>query len=311
MQTFPPVRTGTARVESGTLRLFDDVELAFAIIESATPGPCLLVTAGVHGSEFCSIEAAVRLAQTRPDQISGTLVVLPIVNATGFYKRSIYVMPQDGKNLNRMFPGNPEGSTSERLAHWLVTNVFPHADAYVDLHGGDLDEGLAPFTIFPQGCEKSEALASVFGIPVAVAASRGGNTIFGANQLGVPSILPEMSGNGLWGEDTVSRLTEGVRNVMRHLGMTSPDAGTAPPKPEILTMWVPTAPCSGLWYSAHEVSEPVEKGGLLGEIRDVFGEVLAQVHSEHEGRILYRLTSLSVNQGEALLGVGTPVTGRS
>jgi len=246
--------------------------------------------------------------QTNPAEIKGTLLILPILNVEGFHKRSIYVMPQDGKNLNRMFPGKPDGTTGERLAHWLVTSVYPLADAYIDLHGGDLDEGLAPFTIFPAGCEKSQALAAVFGIPVAVAAGGSGYTIDAAHRLGIPSILPEVSGNGLWSEDTVSLLTDGIRRVMRTLGMVAGDVEEAPQKPlEVVTMWVPTASRTGLWYPRKELSEAVAKGDLLGEIRNVFGEVLASIHSEKDGFILYGLTSLSVNQGEALLGVGTPV----
>ena len=136
--------------QSGTLSLFEDVEIPFAVIQGTRPGPRLLVTAGVHGSEFCSIEAAIRLMRIPPEQIKGTLTILPIVNTQGFYKRSIYVMPQDGKNLNRMFPGRPDGSTSERVAHWLVTQAYPRADAYLDLHGGDLDEALVPFSIVPR-----------------------------------------------------------------------------------------------------------------------------------------------------------------
>jgi predicted deacylase len=309
MNTLPALSTGQARTEFGHVQPIDELEIPFAIIEGSQPGPCLLVTAGVHGSEFCSIEAAVRLIQTNPDEIKGTLLILPILNMQGFHKRSIYVMPQDGKNLNRMFPGKPDGTTSERLAHWLVTSVYPLADAYIDLHGGDLDEGLAPFTIFPAGCEKSQALAAAFGVPVAVAAGGSGYTIDAARRLGIPSILPEVSGNGLWSEETVSLLTEGIRMVMQALGMVGGDAEKAPREPlEVVTMWVPNATRTGLWYPCKELSEAVAKGELLGEIRNVFGEVLASIHSEKDGFILYRLTSLSVNQGEALLGVGTPAS---
>jgi predicted deacylase len=70
---------------------------------------------------------------------------------------------------------------------------------------------------------------------------------------------------------------------------------------------VPTAPVTGLWYPKKDLGEPVATGELLGEIRTVFGETLASIRSENEGFILYRLTSLSVNEKEALLGVGTPV----
>ncbi len=305
MSTLPALHSGRPHTEFGHVNPTDHLEIPFAIIEGAQPGPCLLITTGVHGSEFCSIEAAVRLMQTRPEEIKGTLLILPILNVQAFHKRNIYIMPQDGKNLNRMFPGKPDGTTSERLAHWLVSDVFPKADAYIDLHGGDLDEGLAPFTIFPAGSDTSLALAAAFGIPVAVAAGGAGYTVDTAHKLGIPSILPEVSGNGLWGETTVTRMTDGIRRVMQHIGMLS---GEAPVTPlDVVTMWVPTAPRTGLWYPKKELSEPVARGELLGEIKTVFGDVLASIHSEKEGFILYRLTSLSVNENEALLGVGTPV----
>ncbi|MBF9232446.1 succinylglutamate desuccinylase/aspartoacylase family protein [Microvirga alba] len=307
MKTLPPFRTGQARVEHGYLQPISDVEIPFGIIEGSEPGPCLLVTAGVHGSEFCSIETAIRLLQMKPEQIKGTLVVLPILNVQGFRKRSIYVMPEDGKNLNRMFPGRPDGTTSERLANWLVSSVYPNADAYLDLHGGDLDESLTPFTLFPSNCEKSKALATVFGLPIAIAAGGEGYTINAAYKVGVPSILPEVSGNGLWGEDTVAEMTAGIERVMHYLGMIPEPAKPSPPEsPLFVTMWVPPAPVDGLWYSAKEISEAVAIGDVLGEIKDPFGKVLATIRSEKAGIILYRLTSLSVNSGEALLGVGTP-----
>ncbi|WP_230532371.1 succinylglutamate desuccinylase/aspartoacylase family protein [Microvirga roseola] len=310
MNKLPPLRTGKPRVEQGYLQPLGGLGIPFSLIEGAAPGPCLLVTAGVHGSEYCSIETAVRLLKRKPEEIKGTLVVLPILNVQGFRQRSIYIMPEDGKNLNRMFPGDPDGSTSERLAHWLVTEVYPQVDAYLDLHGGDLDESLAPFTLFPSGCERSRALATAFGLPVVVAAGGEGYTINAAYRVGVPSILPEVSGNGLWGEDTVEEMTAGVERVMHHLGMIAGPVKQAPEDGlQVVTMWVPSAPCDGLWYAAKEVSEPVAVGEVLGEIRDVFGSVFATVRSEKEGFILYRLTSLAVNKGEALLGVGTPLAG--
>ncbi|MBZ6078968.1 succinylglutamate desuccinylase/aspartoacylase family protein [Microvirga puerhi] len=308
MNALPSFQTGKPRIEQGHVRPFDGVEIPFGIIEGSEPGPCLLVTAGVHGSEFCSIETAIRLMKRRPQDIKGTLVVLPILNVQGFHRRSIYIMPEDGKNLNRMFPGKADGSTSERLAHWLVTQVYPQVDAYLDLHGGDLSESLAPFTLYPNGCEKSKALATAFGIPVNIAAGGEGYTINAAYKVGVPSILPEVSGNGLWGEDTVGEMTAGVERVMHYLGMISGSVKSVLEKaPKFVTMWVPSAPCDGLWYAAKEISDSVAVGEVLGEVRDVFGKVLATIRSEKDGFILYRLTSLSVNKGEALLGVGTPL----
>ncbi len=308
MKTLPAFKTGTPRVEQGYVQPLEGIDLPFTIVEGARPGPVLVVTAGVHASEYCSIETAVRLQKTRPEDIKGTLVVLPILNTEGFKKRSIYLMPQDGKNLNRQFPGDPSGTSSQRLAHWLVKNVYPQADAYLDLHGGDLDESLMPFTIFPRNSEGSKALATAFGLPIAIASDGKSHTIAGAAELGVPSLLPEVSGNGLWGEDTVNMMMAGIERVMKHIGMIDREVAPAPQaSPEFVSFWVPTAAATGLWYSAVEVGEEVASGQQIGEIRDVFGAVLATIRADKPGRIVYRLTSLSVNEGEALLGIGTPL----
>ena len=308
MKMLPAFRTGKPRVEQGHVQPQEGIDIPFTIIEGTEPGPCLLITAGVHASEFCSVEAAVRLQRTKPESIKGTLVILPILNVQGFRKRSIYIMPEDGKNLNRQFPGEADGTLSQRLAHWLVTEVYPKADAYLDLHGGDLDESLMPFTIYPRHSEASRALAVAFGLPIAIASEGKSHTISAAADLGVPSLLPELSGNGLWDDDKVNQLITGIERVMKHIGMI--DRAIAPPTqalPRFVTMWVPVAAADGLWYSAVEVGDEVAAGDPLGEIRDIFGKRLATVVSEKPGIVVYRMTSLSVNQGEALLGVGVPL----
>ena len=303
----PPFRTGGPRTESGTVRPIEGIEIPYAVIQGRQPGPVLLVTAGVHGSEVCSIEAALRLMRARPEGLRGTLVILPILNVRGFRRRSIYVMPEDGKNLNRMFPGKVDGTASERLAHWLVTQVYPKVDAYLDLHGGDLDESLVPFSLFPNGSVPSRDLAIAFGLGISVAAGGEGYTINAAGRLGVPSIIAEVSGNGLWNEATVGLMTAGIDRALHHLGMVSTPPPPASAAEQLVTMWVPAAPCDGLWYPAKNLSDPVAQGDILGEIRDMFGSPLASVRSEKDGFILYRLTSLSVGAGEALLGVATPI----
>ncbi len=215
----PMQPTGAPRAERGHVSPAGGPEVPYAVIEGGRPGLCLLVTAGVHGSEYCSIEAALRLVRRLPEGLAGVITVLPILNVSGFRQRSVYVMPEDGRNLNRMFPGKPDGSASERLAHWLVTEIFPHADAYLDLHGGDLSEALIPFSLFPGGSDASKALATAFGLPVAVSAGGEGYTINAAARIGVPSIIAEVGSNGLWDEAGVVQMTDGIDRVLRHLGM--------------------------------------------------------------------------------------------
>ena len=308
MDTLPALRTGKPRSERGFITPVEGIEIPFGLVEGKTPDPTLLVTAGVHGSEYCSIEAALRLIGRDPDGLTGTILVLPVLNPSGFRRRSIYVMPEDGRNLNRMFPGKPDGSLSERLADWLVTKIYPLADAYLDLHGGDLSETLAPFSLFPNGSDASQALAVAFGLPVAVSAGGEGYTINAAGRLGVPSIIAEVGGNGLWDEAGVAMMTAGIDRVLHHLGMIAGPMPAAPQdRPRIVTMWVPAAGTDGLWYPAKEIGQTVAAGDVLGEIRNIFGAVCETIRSQQDGFILYRLSSLAVNRGEALLGVGTPV----
>lgn len=127
-----------------------------------------------------------------------------------------------------------------------------------------------------------------------------------AAQLGLPGIIAKVSGNGLWTEDTVSDMTAGTDRVMHHLGMI---AGAMPPAPQtqFVTMWVPAASVSGLWYPAQRLGQAIEAEDVLGEIRDMFGTVQQIVRSDRAGFILYQLSSLIVNSGEALLGVGTAI----
>ncbi|MFI5015024.1 MAG: succinylglutamate desuccinylase/aspartoacylase family protein [Hyphomicrobiales bacterium] len=304
MPSLPPLRIGRPRCERSTIKLDAELELPFGIVEGAKDGPCLLVTAGIHGSEFCSIEAAQRLLGTDPSSLSGTLLVLPIVNLAAFWKRSIYVVPADGKNLNRVFPGRADGSASERLAHWLVGEAFAKADAYVDLHGGDLNEALIPFSLFREGDARSEALARSFGLPIGIASRYEGFTVAAAAMRGVPSIIAEVSGNGLWDDASVSELSQGLKRVMHGLGMIAETPPLAPSM-ALMTLTVVASASRGLWYPYQRLGAPVAMDQAVGEIRNLRGERESLVTSPVPGRVLFQMTSLSVNEGEALLGVAT------
>jgi uncharacterized protein len=137
-----------------------------------------------------------------------------------------------------------------------------------------------------------------------IVSSRGtGRTISAAADLGVPAIIAEVSGNGLWNEHGVAMLLAGVRGVMAMMRMTdhAPEASVA--EPSLVTMNVLTAPVTGLWYARHKLGERVEAGQPVGEVRDLFGNVLSTITSSEDGFVLYQMTSLSVNEGEALIGI--------
>src|SRR2546428_8305091 len=126
-------------------------EMPAFVIRGRQPGPTLAVTGGIHAAEYPGIASATRLArEVDPAALRGTLIVVSPVNSPGFYERSMYTNPVDGKNINRTFPGDPAGSAAQRVTHFLTTALITGADAYIDLHGGDLIEGLVPFAIYQQ-----------------------------------------------------------------------------------------------------------------------------------------------------------------
>jgi predicted deacylase len=206
-------------------------------ITGAKPGPVLFVNAGVHGGEYPAIEAVIRLSNTLdPKKIAGTVILMPVMNLPAFRTRTPFVCPIDNVNPNRVFPGHPTGSYSEQMTHALINDFVVHADAYIDLHGGDIPEALVPFVICRSEAgladskahdvaTRSKEMALAFDLPYVltvskpVQPSKGQSSYAAAAEKGIPSILAEAGGVGQMQEDAVALLVNGVANVMRHLGM--------------------------------------------------------------------------------------------
>ncbi len=280
------------------------------IINGAGPGPTMAVTGGVHAAEYASIAAALELGRSlAAKDLRGRIVVIPVLNIPGFSARSIYVFPLDGKNLNRVFPGKADGSASEQVAHWVFQNVMKQADYYVDLHGGDLIEALVPFTIFYRAGdqkvdETSLEMAKVFGIHYLVRGETPGSAYSSAASAGVPSILAEAGGQGIWPPEDVARLSGGMNRLMCHLKMLE---GPEPkPLPYTLLdqfLWLRSAH-DGFWYPGIAVGDKVKKGQTLGSVQNYEGDILQTAVSPADGRVLFIVTSLAINNTDPLLAVG-------
>jgi uncharacterized protein len=280
------------------------------LVNGNDTGPTLVVTGGVHAAEYASIAAALDLGRSLdPAAVRGRVVVVPVMNLPAFTARSIYVCPLDGKNLNRVFPGDPAGTASEQIAAWVFKNVIAQADSYVDLHGGDLVEALVPFTIFfrsgqPRVDDASLEMAKAFGIQYLVCSETPGSTFCAASRAGIPSILAESGGQGIWTPEDVGLLTKGLARLMRHLGMTPGAMPSAVPCTLLEQFLWLRSDHDAFWYPGVPVGAVVRKGQDLGQVKDVEGHVLQTAASPADGRVLFIVSSLAINRTDPLLAVG-------
>ena len=291
-------------------------EMPAFVVRGAAPGPTLAITAGVHAAEYPPIEAATRVArELDPARVAGTVVVIPLVNAPGFPLRSIYVNPVDGRNLNRSFPGSADGSASERVARFLLEQVIAGCDAYLDLHCGDMIEALVPFAgYYVTGDERvdaaAQAMSEVFGIEHVIAprgADLPGTGYANAALRGVPALLAEIGQQGVYEQASVERLASGVRAVLAHLGMLPGVAAPAPgPRRELARFSWLYAEVSGTYHPSIAIGDEVAEGQVVGELRDLFGDRLRELRAPATGSVLFLVTSLAINRGDPLFGIGVP-----
>lgn len=287
---------------SGFVEPEPGLSIPCSILRGRSPGPKLLVTAGVHGAEYSSIEAARRLTRLPLDGLVGELTVLPILNIEAFWQHRPYFNPRDGKNINRVFPGKADGSPSERLAAWVSGTAMPGMSAYIDLHCGDIIEALMPFAIFPDGHDRSRDLAIAAGFPYVMRSMAQGHSYRAAVNQGIPGVLLESGSCGLWTEESVSLIETGVKRILGKLGMLPHSAGETP-RPPIYTMKVATAPVAGYWHCAVSPGARVERGEPLGVIYDLAGPGEHRIAAEVSGPVIYHVTSLAISVGEPLVGI--------
>src|SRR6202790_1462136 len=121
------------------------------VVNGAKPGPVLALVTGAHGTEYVSIIAVERLiVDLHPAEISGTVIVIPLVNIASFEQKVPHVNPVDNKSMNRFYPGKPEGTQTERASYLITKQVVDRCDYLIDFHGGDLDESLRPYSYWAQ-----------------------------------------------------------------------------------------------------------------------------------------------------------------
>lgn len=288
-----------------------ELTLPVTVICGNAPGKTALVTAGVHSREYVGVETVRQLAASLdPAQVRGTVVLVHVCNYAGFLAHSNDVVPQDGGNLNHHFPGTPSGGVTERLADFLCREFLSGSDLAVDLHSGGYNEDLIPHGYY-QATENPEVCAASLELGcfadhawlVQVTATRG---LFSyAPVLGVPAVLLERGGRGLWRADEVDAMAADVRSILRHAGVLCDGVAPVRHTPAVIrTAYYVSAPLDGCWYPARRPGERIAKGDALGELRDIFGAPLRTLYAEASGVLLYQTVSLPVKAGATIVAYG-------
>lgn len=317
--------TGVLHVPPGSDAGYD---IPVAIVHGARPGPVLAVVSGAHGTEYASILAVEELITAKaidPKTMAGTLVLLPLVNVPSFEQITPHVNPTDHKSMNGFYPGKPDGTQTDRASAVITKEVVEQCDHLIDLHGGDLDENLRPYSYWTvtgnqKQDEESKALVLAFGLdhiivsadrPKDPAASRFlENT---ASTRGKASFTAEAGRSGPVNRADVGMLVRGVEGVMAELKMLPP-----PAKPPTVAnpTWIEkvvtvAADRDGMFWPMVNRDAAVQKGQKIGYVTDYLNNKVQDVIAPETGIILFVRAVPSLKKGNTMANVGVIRKGTS
>lgn len=320
--TVGPVTAPPGTVASGVLEIAPEpgdegTSIPFTIVHGSKRGPVLALIAGTHGMEYPPILALQRAASAlSPRDLSGTVVLVHVANMPSFLGRTIYYSPVDRKNLNRVFPGKADGTISERIAFTLTREIVDRATHVVDIHCGDGNEWLRPYTYWvttgaPDVARVGREMALAFGMDhIVIDMERPADptmSVYLSNTAilkGKPALTVESGGLGRTDEASIGRIEQGVAGVMKYLGMT-----TEGPPPVEHPVWIGRGEVlrsshSGVLYPQVEPGSTVAAGTLLAYVTDFHGKRVEEIRAPFDGEVLYVVATPPINKGEPVVFVG-------
>ncbi len=291
------------------------------VIHGAKPGPVLAVVAGAHGTEYASIIALEKLGQgINAADLSGTLIVLPLINLASFAQKVPHLNPVDGKNMNRMYPGKANGTQTERASWAIAKQVVEKCDYMIDLHGGDLDENLRRYSYWAKtGKDAFDAttrgMVLAFGLDHVILQKASTPAVAGATSIsrfaidsGKPTIIAEAGRAGTTDAADIDALVRGCENVMRHLKMLAGAAAPVEHPVWIAQITTVKSEQDGIFYPLAIPEAYVQQGMIIGYITDYFGNKLADVTAPLSGVIAYICSVPSMKKGDTVANIGEIAT---
>ncbi len=313
------ILSASAQIDNRTIEAGQGALIPITTIRGAKTGPTIALIAGNHGYEYTPIIALQRLrGMIEPAKLSGTVILVHVANTPSFLGRTIYFSPLDGKNLNRVYPGKPEGTASERIAYAITKQVIEKADYVFDLHCGDGNESLRPYVYqMVTGNSKLDddiaKLALSFGLDHIVV-DRGRPTdpekslycSTTATTRRKPAITVESGFLGTLDETSIQQIVAGVMSSMRHLKMLEGVPIRVPHPVYLDPAVVVISPATGILYPHVQRDERVKKGDVLAHVTDYFGRKLDEVRSPLDGLVLYIVVTPPITRDQPVAFIGSP-----
>jgi predicted deacylase len=299
-----PGQTTKMDVNMAKLPSHSSIDISITVSRSKKPGPVLLFSGGLHGDEINGTEIVRRiLEQNLHIPEIGTTICIPIINVYGFIHFSRYV--PDGKDVNRSFPGNKNGSLASRVAYYLMKDIVPQVDYGIDFHTGG-----ASRTNYPQircivDVNSENQLAQAFSAPFTVNSKyRRKSLRYAAKKRGKEILIYEGGESLRFDELAIEEGIQGTLRVMKHLGMI--DSAPSPQFKNVViqeSSWI-RARYSGILQTTVSYGNVISKGEILGHISDTLGETLYTIRAPSDGYIIAVNYNPVIHQGDAIFHIG-------
>jgi predicted deacylase len=307
IETFPP--ESAHAFDCGVARLADGSSLSVPVklFVGSRSHPRLAAIAGIHGDEPEGMLALLDFAaQCDPARLRGSIVLVPVANPPAFaahQRRS----PLDGLDLNRVFPGNPEGTPSERLADWLVRHIVTGADFVFTLHSWYATAMVVPYVEVPCDghevfCRSREAAVAAGFTRVREGGWQRGVLGYTAVERGVPVMEAEIGGHGMSTPENRAAYIDHLTRLLQHLGIVDGDPPRNPAV-EVFTRGLLYAPTGGMLRLHVRQGEDVDAGAILATITNLHGERLAEMRAPQGGLVAAVRRFVSVNPGDLVFAL--------
>ncbi len=282
----------------------ENYKIPATIINGQNQGKTIFICAGTHSGEYPGVAASSIVAeQIDPADVNGRIIFIHCLNSSGFWQKRERFVPEDGGNLNDVFPGDKEGTISQKIAAFIENEILDYVDFVLDLHSGSSEEPLSTCLFFPT---KASEEVNKFSLDVAkcttisnLIASTAKTGVYSfATTKGIPGILLERGHSNLCKREDYEGYVDDIFSILNYLNIAEYKRII---KQNVKVIWkkVDYIRCkhTGLWYSDLEPGIVVKKGDLIGTVKDFFGNVIAKYYVNEDSYILYNHVGLMIKEG--------------